>query len=126
MSETIEDVGGYVRVGPVEEIPVGTMKMYKIGRTQVTVANVRGKFYAFNNICLHRAGPLVEGRLLGNKVTCSWHAWMYDITTGKVMFPRDEERCLDTYPVKVEDEAVWVERPKEKSRRQGSEEPKAE
>jgi nitrite reductase/ring-hydroxylating ferredoxin subunit len=106
----------YERVGSTGDIPVGTMKLFKINRHQVTVANIRGSFYAFNNICLHRAGPLVAGRLLGNKVTCSWHAWVYEVPTGKVMFPRDEKRCLETYAVKVEDEAIWVERPKGKQR----------
>lgn len=106
----------YVRVAPVGDIPVGTMKLFKIDRHQVTVANIKGSFYAFNNICLHRAGPLVAGRLLGNKVTCSWHAWVYEVPTGKVMFPRDEKRCLETYAVKIEDEAIWVERPKGKQR----------
>lgn len=110
--ETID----YVRVAVVEEVPVGKMKLFKINRHQVAVANIRGNFYAFNNICLHRAGPLVAGRLLGNKVTCSWHAWVYEVPTGKVIFPRDEKGCLETYRVKVEDEAIWVERPTGKQR----------
>lgn len=119
-SQITEKVIEYVPVGPVEDVPVGKMKMYKIGRHQVGVANVRGTFHAFNNICLHRAGPLVEGRLLGNKITCSWHAWVYDVASGKVLFPRDEARCLETYAVKVEDNQIWVERPKGKVREQGT------
>ena len=115
-AQEMPEVTDYIQVAPVEDVPPGKMKMYKIGRTQIAIANIRGNFYAFNNICLHRAGPLVEGRLLGNKVTCSWHAWMYDVTSGKVIFPRNEARCLDTYAVKVEDNAIWVAKPKERTR----------
>jgi nitrite reductase (NADH) small subunit len=111
-----EETLHYVRVASIGDVPVGTMKLFKIDRHQVAVANIKGNFYAFNNICLHRAGPLVAGRLLGNKVTCSWHAWVYEVPTGKVMFPREEKRCLETYAVKIKDEAIWVERPKGKQR----------
>ncbi|MDB5079263.1 MAG: Rieske (2Fe-2S) domain protein [Chloroflexi bacterium] len=115
----------FVRVALVSEVPVGTMKLFKIDRHQVALANIKGEFYAFNNICLHRAGPLVEGRLLGNKVTCSWHAWVYEVPTGKVIFPRDEKRCLDTYQVKIEDDAIWIARPKGKQRPSPTVQPEA-
>ena len=29
----------------------------------VAISNVDGKFYAINNTCLHRGGPLGEGEL---------------------------------------------------------------
>jgi nitrite reductase/ring-hydroxylating ferredoxin subunit len=111
MTQVVE----FVPLAGSEEIAPGTMKMFKVGRTQITVANIRGTFYAFNNICLHRAGPLVEGRILGTKVTCSWHAWVYDIPTGKILFPRNEAGCLTTYQLKVEEGILLVEKPPERS-----------
>lgn len=113
-SQRLPEVVEFVPLIGSEEIAPGTMKLFKVGRTQITVANIQGTFYAFNNICLHRAGPLVEGRILGRKVTCSWHAWVYDIPTGKVLFPRNEAACLTTYQVKVEDGTILVEKPPER------------
>jgi hypothetical protein len=42
------------------------------------------------------------------------------------MFPREEKRCLETYRVKIEDEAIWVERPKGKQRPGAASKPEAE
>ena len=45
----------------------------------IALANVGGKLYAINNVCLHRGGPLGEGELGGQVVTCPWHGWQYDV-----------------------------------------------
>ena len=36
-------------------------------------------------ICLHRGGPLAEGRLDQCVVTCPWHGWQFDVTTGALV-----------------------------------------
>ena len=42
-----------------------------------------GGFKAFYNVCPHRGGPLGEGTLDGNVVTCPWHGWRFDVCTGQ-------------------------------------------
>ena len=44
--------------------------------------NVDGGFYAINDVCGHRGGPLGEGELDGKTVICPWHGWRWDVTTG--------------------------------------------
>lgn len=39
-------------------------------------------FFAIDNLCLHQAGPLCEGEIERDIVTCPWHGWSYDIRTG--------------------------------------------
>jgi len=72
---------GFVKVAAVAEIPDGEMKIVCDG--QVVVANVKGRFHAFGNICPHGEGPLGEGFLDGLTVECPWHNGQWDITTGK-------------------------------------------
>jgi nitrite reductase/ring-hydroxylating ferredoxin subunit len=71
---------GFVRVAGVSEIPEGEMKIVCDGR--VAVANVEGRFHAFDNICPHAEGPLGEGFLDGLIVACPWHNGQWDIATG--------------------------------------------
>jgi nitrite reductase/ring-hydroxylating ferredoxin subunit len=72
---------GFVKVAAVSEIAEGEMKIICGGR--VVVANVAGRFHAFDNICPHAEGPLGEGFLDGLTVECPWHNGQWDITTGK-------------------------------------------
>lgn len=79
------------------------------GSDELVVANVNGKFYAMRGLCNHQGGPLAEGEIEGNIVTCPWHGSKWDITTGKMVeFPIDLEP-EPTYPVILEGENVFVE-----------------
>ncbi len=71
------------------------------------ISNVDGTFYAIHNTCLHRGGPLGEGELKGKVVTCPWHGWQYDVSTGKVALnPAVAVAC---FPVEVRGEDIWVD-----------------
>lgn len=76
------------------------------GRT-LALFNVDGTLYALDNTCPHRGGPLGEGDLDGAVVTCPWHGWQYDVTTGvRDGSPSVRVAC---YAVTVEDGVVYVE-----------------
>ena len=62
--------------------------------------------HAIQNSCIHRGGPLSEGDLDGDLVTCPWHFWQYDVTTGKCRSNPDAE--LRTYQVKVENGEILL------------------
>ncbi|HYB83800.1 MAG TPA: Rieske 2Fe-2S domain-containing protein [archaeon] len=88
---------GYVKVGQVGEFPPGSLKKVIVGGEDVVVGNVDGKLYAITNKCTHRGGPLDEGDLEGNAVTCPWHGGQFDLTTGKVLGPPPlkDEVCFE-------------------------------
>jgi len=95
------------RAAKLSEIPVGSIKEVQVAGTPVALANVGGKFYAIANTCLHRGGPLGQGMLEGTVVTCPWHGWQYDVTTGKaVMNPAAGVGC---YRTEVQGEEVYVD-----------------
>ena len=48
----------------------------------VALFNVDGRYHAIDAICLHRGGPLADGVLSHCIVTCPWHGWQFDVTTG--------------------------------------------
>ncbi len=73
----------FVRAAKAADVGAGTIREVPVGSTMVALANVGGSFYAINNTCLHRGGPLGQGALEGKTVTCPWHGWQFDVTTGK-------------------------------------------
>ena len=73
---------------------------------EIALFNVDGAFYALENTCCHRGGPLGDGAIKGNSVTCPWHMWEFDLATGAcVNSPGDHVR---TYDVVVENDEVKV------------------
>lgn len=70
-------------VAKTDEIPAGTGKIVFAGDKAVALFNIGGKFYAVDNTCPHRGGPLGEGELDDCIVTCPWHGWQFDVTTGE-------------------------------------------
>ena len=88
------------------EIPSGTGKTVDVGGEKIALFNVGGSFYATSNTCAHRGGPLGEGDLSESTVTCPWHGWSYDVTTGAA---QHQPASVKTYPVKVEEDAVMIQ-----------------
>lgn len=97
----------FLRTARKDEIPAGSIREFQVEGATIAVANVEGKFFAINNTCLHRGGPLAEGELNGKVVTCPWHGWQYDVTSGKLtMNPMVGVNC---YPVEVRGDDVFVD-----------------
>lgn len=97
----------FVRAANRDEIPAGTIREVELPSRTIALANVDGRFYAIDNTCLHRAGPLGQGELAGSVVTCPWHGWQYDVATGRVTF--SPEMGVPTYPVEVRGDEVYVD-----------------
>ena len=52
-------------------------------REDIAVFNINGKYNAISDTCAHKGGPLSQGILKEDVVTCPWHGWKYNIRTGK-------------------------------------------
>ena len=100
---------GFVKVAEVAEIAAGTMKVVEVAGEQAMIANIDGKFFAIGNICTHVGGPLAEGTLEGNLVTCPLHGSKFDVTTGKNLTP-PAGSPEPTYEVKIEDSAILLKK----------------
>jgi nitrite reductase/ring-hydroxylating ferredoxin subunit len=98
-----------VRLAAVEDVPVGQGRVVEAEGKDLALFNVEGTFYALDNACAHRGGPLGEGDLEGRIVLCPWHAWRWDVTTGaNANNPAVKMPC---YAVVVDGDDVFVELP---------------
>lgn len=76
------DARQFVSVARVGDIPSGRGRQVTVGDRWVGLFNLNGEYHAIDNLCLHRGGPLSDGAIAGCLVTCPWHGWQYDVTTG--------------------------------------------
>lgn len=93
-------MSNFVKVASVSDLAAGAAKTVDVNGRAVALFNVNGRIYALDNTCLHRGGPLGDGSLEGEVVTCPWHGWQYKVTTG--------ENCTNS-AVKVASYQVEVE-----------------
>ena len=94
------------KVAKKSEIPPGTGKVIEAGGKTIAIFNAEGTFYAIDNTCRHRGGPLGEGSLSGTTVTCPWHGWEYDVSSGACQM--DPSIRVQQYDVKVDGDDILV------------------
>jgi len=80
-------MAGFVKVAKSDEIAPGQGKLIEVEGKRIALFNVDGLFYAIDDTCTHRGGPLSEGSLNGREVTCPWHGAVFDVTTAEVLRP---------------------------------------
>src|SRR5947207_3129213 len=90
-----------------EELAPGGSLRVECSPEPVAVFNVDGNLFACSATCPHAGGPLHEGYISGNTLTCPWHGWSFDLDTGGI----DPEDGINRYRVFVEGGEVKVEMP---------------
>ena len=103
-------MGDFQTVANVSEIRTGEMKLVDLDDEEVVIANVDGAYFAFGNECPHAGGPLVEGELQGEAVTCPWHASIFNVKSGEVL-EEPAKDSIPTYEVRVEGDEIQVRTP---------------
>jgi nitrite reductase (NADH) small subunit len=63
--------------------------------------------FALDNTCPHKKGPLSEGIVHGNSVTCPLHNWVISLETGLVQGP--DAGAVVTHPARVDAGRIWLD-----------------
>jgi nitrite reductase/ring-hydroxylating ferredoxin subunit len=101
-------MAGFVKVAKSDEIAPGQGKLIEVEGKRIALFNVDEHFYAIDDTCTHRGGPLSEGVLKGREVTCPWHGAVFDVTTAEVLRP-PAPREVARYNVRVVGGDIEVE-----------------
>ncbi|NOT09373.1 MAG: Rieske 2Fe-2S domain-containing protein [Gemmatimonadales bacterium] len=94
-------------LGAVAELSRAPLQQVVVGRTRIALSHANGLFGAISGTCNHAGGPLGEGRLDGDYITCPWHNWKYHRTEGQGE-PGFEAECVPRYDLKTEGGHLWV------------------
>jgi nitrite reductase (NADH) small subunit/3-phenylpropionate/trans-cinnamate dioxygenase ferredoxin subunit len=97
-----------VKVARVHDLSPGSGTTVDADGQRIALFNVEGTFYAIDDTCPHRGGPLGEGELHGAIVTCPWHGAAFDVQTGAVTAP-PARAGVRSFRVSVDGNDVLVE-----------------
>lgn len=91
----------------VASVPPGSSAEIVADGRIFAVFNVDGTFHVVDGICPHAGGPIGKGTLRGNIVTCPWHGWQFDVSTGQHCL--NQRICQTPYEARIEDGKVIAE-----------------
>ncbi|HRH98217.1 MAG TPA: non-heme iron oxygenase ferredoxin subunit [Prosthecobacter sp.] len=96
------------RITTITDIPSGRARAFDVAGRRIAVFNREGKFHAIDDTCPHEGGPLSEGMVDDDCVTCPWHGAMFELCTGKeqTTVACEDVRC---YPVVISGDDLCVE-----------------
>src|SRR5689334_19018992 len=113
-----------VDVGALEDFPVGSFRVVRLGRQEVGVLRLADdSLHALRNVCPHAGAPLCRGQVGGTMlpsrpgeldfaddvlvIRCPWHAWEFDLKTGEPLYTGTRGR-VRVFPVACVDGRVVI------------------
>ncbi len=97
----------WIKITALEEIPVLGSRVIEMDT--VNIAVFRGKedkIFAIKDQCPHKQGPLSQGIMHGDSVTCPLHNWKISLVSGEALGA--DEGCTNVYETKVEDGTIYL------------------
>jgi nitrite reductase (NADH) small subunit len=99
-------IGTWLDIGPATQISPGHARTMPVRLPDVEVREIAifhtldNRFYALLNRCPHKAGPLSQGIVHGDVVTCPLHNWNISLRTGQAL--GEDAGCVPTIPLRVD------------------------
>jgi nitrite reductase (NADH) small subunit len=100
----------WLDVGPLTSLPARGARVVRVGDTSIAVFRTSaGEVHALLDRCPHRGGPLSQGIVHGDRVTCPLHDWVIDLRSGQATGA--DEGSTPTFAVRVDAGRVSIEVP---------------
>jgi nitrite reductase (NADH) small subunit len=103
-------MNGFIRVGCADDIPLLEGRTVTIGTRRVAIFRTRDGFHAIGAVCPHAGGPLADGLVADNCVTCPLHNRRFDLRSGAAI---GDHESVEAHEVVVIDGDLWLRAPAE-------------
>jgi nitrite reductase/ring-hydroxylating ferredoxin subunit/uncharacterized membrane protein len=100
----------FTPVAAVADIPESTPTKAMLGSTALVVVRRGDVVFALKDTCSHGGGPLSEGSVDGDVITCPWHRSVFRLDDGAVRHGPATTRQV-AYRARIADGQVEVEGP---------------
>jgi nitrite reductase (NADH) small subunit len=98
----------WIDVGSVDQVPMRGSRLVATPSGNIAVFKMQnGRILALWDRCPHRGGPLSQGIVHGDSVTCPLHNWVIGLETGEVRGP--DQGCARKVQIKIEDARILID-----------------
>jgi nitrite reductase (NADH) small subunit len=106
VSDALES--SWVRICRLDDIPaLGARVLERAGQDNIALfRTATDRVYAVLDRCPHKGGPLSQGIVAGETVTCPLHSWNIALASGEACAP--DVGCVRKYPARVQAGDVWL------------------
>jgi nitrite reductase (NADH) small subunit len=102
----------WLDVGPLAGVPERGARVVRVGDVDIAVFRTgAGDLFALRDRCPHRGGPLSQGIVHGERVTCPLHDWVIDLRSGSAVGA--DAGCTAAFATRVANGRVAIEVPEE-------------
>jgi nitrite reductase/ring-hydroxylating ferredoxin subunit/uncharacterized membrane protein len=92
------------------DLPEGTPTRASLGETGLVVVRRGDVVFALKDTCSHAGGPLPDGTLKGDTITCPWHGSVFHLADGTVVHGPAQTRQV-AYQARINAGQVEVQGP---------------
>jgi nitrite reductase (NADH) small subunit len=97
----------WLDIGAIDDIPLRGARKIKTALGCVALFRTADdEVFAATDSCPHKGGPLSEGIVHGQSVTCPLHNWVFDLNTGQA---QGEDGRISTYPVRLDAGRILID-----------------
>lgn len=97
----------WIEVGTLNDIPRLGARVVNTADGDIAVFRTdKDKVFALRDSCPHKGGPLSQGIVHGDSVSCPLHDWKIKLDTGIAVAP--DEGCAASFPVRLEDGRILL------------------
>lgn len=104
-----EGADEYEVVMPAARMPENRLERVMVAGTPVVLLRLGDTYCAISATCSHAGGPLDEGTLAGDVVTCPWHGSRFSMRSGHVL-TGPATIAQPRYDVRVRDGQIEIKR----------------
>ena len=81
---SVQKTADRVVVADADDLEENQLKLVHADGARVALGRTADGFYAFDDRCTHKGGPLSDGVMICGTVQCPWHGSQFDVKTGEV------------------------------------------
>lgn len=97
----------FVDIGALADVPQQGARLVRTALGCIAVfRTLDDRIFALEDRCPHKGGPLSEGMVHGDRVTCPLHNWVFDMNTGQAQGADNGE--VRTYPIRVQNGRILI------------------
>ena len=103
----IAEKTNWIEIGRIEDIPILGSRVVETAQGDIAIfRNKADEVFALQDKCPHKGGPLSQGIVHGQSVTCPLHSWCIGLKDGRALDPDEGETMR--YPVEIRDGALHL------------------
>ncbi len=100
-------MSGWIAIGRLDDIAPLSARVVRVRSGDIAVFRTSDdKVFALADRCPHKGGPLSQGIVHGERVTCPLHNWVIELGDGQAVAP--DEGCATRYPTRLEDGVIHL------------------